>query len=100
MKMRSELAQKGLQGQASTGIFAGLDGWGEILDRMNIHEPLREQPLPFDRAFERVCVCARARTCLYFRSRQLKGVAPYSVTPRKYVPYSILTTGLQRGRIK
>jgi hypothetical protein len=78
------------------GHLTALDGRGEILDRMNIHELLREQPSPFDRAFVRV----RARACVCFRSCQLKGVASYSVTPRKYVLYSILAVGLQRGRIK
>jgi len=38
--------------------------------------------------------------CICFTSCQLKSVAPNLVTPRKYVLYSILTTGLQRGRIK
>jgi hypothetical protein len=78
------------------GHLTGLDVRGEILDWMNIHELMWEQPSPFDRVFVRVC--AHARVC--FRSCQSKSVAPYSVTPRKYVLYSILTTGLQRGRIK
>ena len=62
MKLRSGLnwlregSKGGLQGH-----LRGLDGRGEILDRMNIPELLREQPSPFDRAF----VCARARVRMY-----------------------------------